>query len=416
MVIHNHAVKKYIVLICVLFLPLTVKSQINLVLNPEFESFSACPDNIDEVTYCKYWNTLDSSWRAPDWAHELPGVPQYCHVCAPMGAVSIPIGGMHYDHFPRSKNGMMEVQMFYNGASTFPQARDYLQGHLTQNLIVGHIYQVSFYVISEQINGYAVNKIGAFLDNGAIDTTHNPGFVQTHCIPQIIDTTIINDTLNWHKIEDTFAADGTEKLITIGQFSDVSRTNYITLSSLGLAWYLVDDVSVIDCDNIPFAGNDTFIHPGDSAFIGPHENLLPYTWYKLGSGVPIDSGGGGWVHPTVTTTYVLKQILCGTVRYDTVIVNVWPVLVGNQQWSVGSLRVYPNPATIEITIENAPNCEVAFYDVTGREVLKSGPAFAKATTGERIAIDISKLEKGIYFVAVVDSVTGAKVVRKVIKE
>ena len=153
----------------------------------------------------------------------------------------------------------------------------------------------------EPVSGYATNHTDAYLDDGSIDTIgYNCSLPHPEILPQIIDSFIISDTLNWVKVQGSFIATGNEKFITIGNFSDNLHTEHmISTWAVGpSSWYLIDDVSVIESDNIPFAGNDTAIHTGDSVFLGPHEIALPYTWYVQGNPTPIDSGGGIWVHPT----------------------------------------------------------------------------------------------------------------------
>ena len=130
----------------------------------------------------------------------------------------------------------------------------------------------------------------------------------------------------------------------------------------------------------------------------------------MGGSTPIDSGGGVWVHPTVTTTYVLKQVLCGVTKYDTVTVFVIPVSVGNVQSAVGSLRVYPNPATQNLTIQNASGCDVLFYDITGRVVSRS------TVVSDKAVINIGQLPKGIYILQAVDNLTGEGITRKFVVE
>jgi hypothetical protein len=406
--------KKVIIIICATLLHFAGVAQINLVLNPNFEQYSVCPNNLDEAKYCNHWMSLDSAWNPPDWAHGKPGIPEYVNVCSTDYDVSVPLSSS-FNHFPHSGNGMMQVQM-YSSDTPSAYTRDYLQGHLSQTLMAGHSYGVKFYTVLEQAGGFGVNGIGAYFDDGTIDTTHNPGIIQGWCHPQVMDASIIIDTLNWTKIEGLFTATGTEKLITIGQFKYAANTNLVTAPwgwFTGWAWYLIDDVSVIDCSNVPFAGHDTVIHLTDSAFLGSHESLLPYTWYKLGSTTPIDSGSGIWVKPTVTTSYILVQNLCGITKMDTVKVWVWPdtpSLIVNYQLSIVSVSVYPNPATTQVTIEGAKNCEAVFYDVVGREIVHHTVTIDKAT------LDISTLQKGTYLLEVIDRVTGEKAIRKVLKE
>ena len=214
------------------------------------------------------------------------------------------------------------------------------------------------------------------------------------------------------RIQGNFIANGTENFITIGDFFDTINVNKI-VTGIGLytGLYLIDDVSVIASDAVAYAGADTAIRAGDTAHIGAIMNGdgMPCWWYVLGSSTAIDSGGTILVHPSVTTSYVVKMDLCGTITYDTVKVVVWSASVGSQQLAVRSCWIYPNPATNEVTIDGAAGCEVVIYDVTGSEVLKS-------ECGERRAmINIEALANGIYFVEVVDRVTGEKVVLRLLR-
>ncbi len=413
---------KYFVTIitCICFLHFAGQAQINLVLNPRFEEYSVCPDNEDEANYCNHWTGLDTVWSAPDWAHLTNGgIPEYCNVCAICGtctAVTIPANERFY-HNARSGNGMMQVRMYCERPDKDMVAKDYLQGHLSQRLIGGHEYKVTFYTVSEHVNLCAVNNIAAYLDDGTIDTAHQGGWTQTQCTPQVIDTNIISDTLNWTKIEGVFTANGTERLITIGNFTAKSDMHVLPLidttgiSHLIYLFYLIDDISVIDCGNIPQAGGNKFIHPGDSVFLGTHETLIPYTWYVQGNPTPIDSGGGLWVKPSATTIYILEQDLCNIKKFDTVKIKVWPDTVTEVQPLIeANIMVYPNPTTGSVTIEGAKGSQMNVYDVVGREVL------AGIIAGDKEIIHLEQLVRGVYVVQIVDPVTGLRLVRQVVRD
>ena len=396
-------------LVCTISINSAVHAQINLVRNPGFENYTLCPDEWDEAKYCTHWSGLDTSWNPPDWLHDRGGSPDYVNSCSTIPYTTVP-NNYAFHQNTHSGNGMMQLQMYHTDGDT-GQVRDYLQSQLSQTLSAGRSYYVRFYTVIEQTSPEAVNNMGAYFDNGSIDTTHRPNEPQTQYTPQILDTSIVNDTLNWKKIEGIFTATGSERFITMGNFFNKAHTNHIpTYSSWsGLApYYLIDDVSVIDCSSEPFTGNDTTIHPGDSAFIGPHESLLPYRWFVLGSTTPIDSGGGIWVHPTVTTTYIVEQNLCGMIKYDTV--KVWVIPVGSLQLAVSSLCVYPNPTSRFLTIENAANCEITIYSMIGVKVWSG----ALHTTKETIYIE--NLANGIYSAQIRDSSSGEKIVTKIIKE
>ena len=122
---------------------------------------------------------------------------------------------------------MTQVQMFYNEWSFATSKRDYLQGHFSSVLTPGQSYCVTFYVVQEDISTYAINKIGAYIDDGTIDTTHNTGLIQKQFTPQILETTVITDTSYWTKIQGSFIATGTEKYMTIGNFGVMDKIQAI---------------------------------------------------------------------------------------------------------------------------------------------------------------------------------------------
>ncbi len=309
-------------------LPFAGQAQLNLVYNSGFEQYTNCPSTLDEVKYATFWNGIDTSWR-PGMADSLDPqcLPDYVNVCSSMSCCSEPHNG-HFYQYPHSGSGMMQVLMFYD--DTFPlvrNARDYLQGRLRSTLIAGQSYCVTFYTVMDNGAGYAINHIGAYLDDGIMDTTVMCGQPQTTHTPQILDTTIIADTFNWIKIQGSFISNGTEKFITIGNFFDTGHTAHIRrISGEHLSPYLIDDISVIASNAPAYAGPDQTITAGCYTNIGVDSSGdgMPCYWYILGGTTPIDSGGTILVHPLTTTTYVVSMDLCGTVTYDTVTVNVTP--------------------------------------------------------------------------------------------
>ncbi|HRD41101.1 MAG TPA: T9SS C-terminal target domain-containing protein, partial [Bacteroidia bacterium] len=117
---------------------------------------------------------------------------------------------------------------------------------------------------------YSINNIQVYLGDNSIDTIKYCNMPLTYLSPQITNTLgVINDTINWIKIENTFVANGTEKYLVIGNFnSDIVTSS--TYSSTGIGsgvWseYMIDDVSVIDFNLPAYAGPDKNINLGDSA-------------------------------------------------------------------------------------------------------------------------------------------------------
>ena len=398
----------YILLLLCAYLPAV--AQVNLVKNPSFEQYLFCPNTTDQIKAANYWSPIDTNANDPLCS------PEYCHTCATDINIRIPNSGRYYQ-YPRTGNGMAEVQIFYDeNIPSIEYKRDYLQGRLYQTLIAGKSYCLTFYVVYEELSDYAVSNIGAYLDNGSIDNTDSVGCAspQTTHIPQVENTTIISDTLNWTKIEGTFTATGTEKFITIGNFRDKAHTNYTAFSPWpgqggGVTWYLVDDVSVIASDAVAYAGHDTAIGFGDSVYIGLHDEAMPCTWTKLGSATIIHDGAGMWVKPTATTKYIVKQTLCGVSTYDTVTITVWPQSVNNLTGS-SFAKVYPNPANNLLHIYVLkPDLHYQLQNMLGITALQGELQQGEST------LAIEELPSGIYLLELTDA-EGQKAVMRVVKE
>jgi len=393
--------------------------QVNLVMNPSLEIYDTCPYNYDQINLANYWSSIDT-FHAWQYHNESDGMPEYCNACA-IGNFNtgIPINN-YFMHLPRTGVGMSQVLMFYD-ESIQPSyyKRDYLQGRFIHNLIAGKNYCVSFYVALEQASEYAINHIGAYLDDGSIDTAINTsGYIQNQYTPQILDTSIIYDTLNWVKIEGSFTATGNEKFITIGNFSDIFHTSYVLYDSWKLtstySLYLVDDISVIESNTKAYAWNTDTLHKGylDSILIGRDEIIPGIRWYR--DGVLIDTLHAGiWIKDdTLGTyhTYILSQTLCGLTTYDTVVVSVELVSSGiNTNALKNEILIYPNPISNELNIANATNgTSIKVYDVVGRLV------YSDILNAKQESINTSAWERGAYFVELLLP-DGSREVRKVLK-
>ena len=401
------------------------EAQINYVHNGSFEDYWRCPDNADEIKFANYWQPIDTvnhpaigdSFGSPYCT------PEYCNACA-SGAFSVPVGvgGGYYYHYARTGNGMAQVMMYSDDGAFPAYQRDYLQGTLKNGLIAGKDYCVTFYVVQESGSAYNINNIGAYIDDGSIDTTMNCGLPQTTHVPQVYETSIITDTLNWTKIQGIYTANGTEKFITIGNFFDDVHTDTISVPypSLGpnyYAWYLVDDVSVVPLDAVANAGPDVTTVVGDSVWIGTNDGYVPCRWYTT-AGVLIDSNNAGiYVHPTVTTSYVMELEVCGMYSYDTVKVTVHPTgLTPALSKGEGGVAwvLMPNPARDEVTVRGLTPAlskgegVAILRDMTGRAL--GVYELSGSTTG----IDISGWAAGVYVVEVSEG--GIKTNLRLVKE
>ena len=330
--------------------------------------------------------------------------------------VGVPLGGF-YNHYPRTGDGMMEIEAYYdNIIPTAPYHRDYAQGKLYDRLIAGKSYCITFFVTLAQGSQYAVNKLGTYLDNGAIDAGQDSAacaMPHPSFIPQVYTNAVIDDTTNWVKIQGSFTATGNERFITLGNFFDIDNTDTVRQhphSADHYSWYLLDDVSVIESTARAFAGPDALIGLGDTIHIGSTEDGMPCEWYVLGGTTAIGYGGGIDVHPTTTTSYVVMLDLCGHITYDTVKIYVVPAGVSSLGFPADLINLYPSPANNQLHIDHAASCTITLTDITGHIWQQTHLLTDKET------IDITSLPTGTYIATLTDDKTGDRVVKRMVKE
>jgi hypothetical protein len=389
-------------------------AQVNLVLNPSFEQYTQCPEGFQQIRFAKNWDGIDTSYHIGDSAFYFPFcIPDFCNECSTIGGyATVPVNGSFYQ-YPRTGNGIVCIRLFDDTLLTGDphDLREYLQGRLSQPLMADTPYCVSFYVNMAEGTTDAIDNIGAYIDDGSIDgmvDSIDCSYPLTRIAPQIYSPAIINDTVNWVKIQGRFTATGTEKFITIGNFAkyaNIHKTFYRIGG--GYSFYLIDDVSVVAGNSVANAGPDAFVSPGsDSAWIGTHEEGLPCTWYIAGSYTPISYYGGFMVHPDTTTRYVMELDLCDNVTFDTVTVFAAPA--GTPIVNAERFQIYPNPSNGIFTIEQAKGTEVVIYDVIGKEVHRL------SVVSNKQQIDISGLAKGVYVLNIITPLTKEQVTKRII--
>jgi hypothetical protein len=349
-----HVIRKIIISIS-LFQFLGLSAQ-NLVPNPSFETYTACPTASSGFSLVVPWYGTNNS-------------TEYYNACN-SGPYNVPyiVSGFQY-----ARTGVgVAGQWFLNGFGI--NYREYIQVQLTNSLVTGNCYLVKFYInYPNNSVKYACNNFASFISTNGFTTNGSPA---TSYTPQIYLTNnpIIKDTLNWIEIGGVYTASGGEKFITIGNFkndnnTDTLRTNYGTYSG---CYYYIDDVLVEQITTPQWQLKDTMIIGGDSVLIGPLYSGLTCNWFDM-LGTPIGSGAGFWVKPTTTTNYVLQQTFCNTTFSDTVTVYVSAVGIKEQKNKLNKIKLYPNPTTglLNVEVANAKDKEevsVEVFDLTGKLV------------------------------------------------
>jgi hypothetical protein len=121
--------------------------------------------------------------------------------------------------------------------------REYIQGRLSASLQIGKKYKCYFYVVKEGPFFDSMNNFGVgFTTYHYYDSVYawqtNITFQIKNIKPKINDVTVIDDTLNWIKVEGTFIADSAYRYFTIGNFFDLAHNKGSN------SYFYVDDVHV----------------------------------------------------------------------------------------------------------------------------------------------------------------------------
>jgi hypothetical protein len=333
----------------VLFFPLSFFSQIaNYVGNGSFEVTFSCSSLISQA---KYWNAVDSVNGG------FSPIISSCY-----GAV--PLNNVHYQ-WPRTGNNYIRSGFFCQPPTCSPEVnRLYLRNRLRVKLQAGVNYCVKYYVNIDNTSTYGIDGFGAYFGDNTLDTIVKTTVPLTYLTPQVQNAAgnILIDTLNWTAVSGTFVANGTEKFLVIGNFKSDAATGKTFINptySPGIFCdVMIDDVSCIPLDLPAYAapGPDIWAIPGTTTYIGRPQDVgidEACEWFKLPNTTSVIANVAGLTLTVAagTETYMVKQDICGVIKYDTVVVHASNV--GAEKFEVLSseFKVYPQPANDKLTIE-----------------------------------------------------------------
>ncbi len=379
--------RKYYILILSIFFFEEAFAQVNLVPNPSFEQLVSCPNSQGQIN-------LANPWFQP--FTDSNGIQQSStDLYSSCNNGSWGINNVNGFQLPKTGNSYIGAS-YYVGVVTH---REYLEVKLNDSLLNNQTYCVTFYVSLADRCNYAASNFGVYFSNDSCLHVIPPDTIIPYTA-QVLNpsSNIITDKDNWILIELQYLAQGGENFITIGGF-DPNNITTIGGGNANVAYYFIDDVSVIDINTPAYAGVDTTIAFGDSIFIGrtPEIGLNDdCVWYVNGN--PIDTVAGLWVMPDSTTTYILEQTICGYTTYDTVTVTVLPTSI-NELYNSTNVSIYPNPSTGDVWINLDNNLtvqsNVIIYDIAGKIVFEQNILIGNHT---KISPD---LHGGTYFIQII---------------
>lgn len=303
-------------LLLLLLTPFLSWSQ-NLVPNPSFENTGTVP--------CSWITTQGgfvsgmNNWTLPtngtsDIFSMNVATTCYSHCFSTNGSA---IGGQ----LPRTGNIMSSILTYGAGCGWQPDYREYLQVQLTSPLIVGQTYYAEMYVSACDYSQDRSNNLGFYFS----DVPINVGVcTELNFVPQVNETTVITDSVNWVPISGTFVATSPAQYLIIGNFYDNANTTFVQDASLPSinARYFVDDVYVEEVNLVTepclTVSNDTTVCPGtpltlladSDSLIGWATTNAPGTLISVDSTLSIiaDSNVSYFVYATCDTLTVTVTV------------------------------------------------------------------------------------------------------------
>jgi len=408
-------VKKQLILFLFLSLYSTTNYSQNLIIDGSFEYPTSCPIFQDNITVisgcfpvsitpnifnscCNYVNLISASSPYNFFGNQYPRTGN--------GYSGLGIGAFGID---------MNDSIIHDSTWIF----DELIGvSLKSTLIANKKYCARFYVsLGNRRTNIAMDGMSMLITSDSIPELHWEPLLDTVLMhypqmehPQINNPSgnIIDDTLNWVKVEGEFVAQGDEKFLYIGNFKRLKDIHWKIVPYTDFlggteAYYYIDDVSVYPCDAPVYranAGKDTCINSGESVTLGePSRDEYLYWW---SDGVrTISTNGSITVSPTQTTTYYLVQ---KDFKFDETRDSV-TITVGNCEttpnYSHFDFEIYPNPTNGEVNVRFNTKVPIGatmqLYDMLGQKVAE----FPLTSTTNIATVNFGELATAVYHATVV---------------
>lgn len=285
--------QKSLLFIFLAFISCSLQGQ-NLVPNPEFDTYSTCPNSRGQIYF------------APPWFSPNGKTVDFAHLCAGQGQAGIPLNRWG-DQYPVLGNGYAGIRTFFQSDDgTWENYREYLSVELTQVLDTGQLYYVSFQVSAGESAEYYSDDLGLALTDtvGAENVLSYPTAVANK------QGFVINNYSNWRTIQGTYQAKGGERFATIGNFFDDPNTTIqkggVWDSLFSSTYYFIDEVIVSPCDFKAdqaslMASQDTFCQ-GESVELSLNSQvvLTSLNWFdeSINPRVVVQDSGWYWVELT----------------------------------------------------------------------------------------------------------------------
>ncbi|MBT8299511.1 MAG: OmpA family protein [Maribacter sp.] len=206
----------------------------NLIKNPSFEEFENCPEQLGNFEE-----------DVQNWSTPTIGSTDYFNGCSTaMGT-------------PKNFNGTQPADFGVGYAGLYLYApgdyREYLQAELTETLVKGKKYKISFYISLAERSDFAIKEFGVLFSKNVLHFPIRKELSKMHLykdrdneynLMEIGYSNFYSDTQDWILIHTEFKAKGNENFVSIGNFKNNKRTRLFKTKRNAKqgAYYYVDMV------------------------------------------------------------------------------------------------------------------------------------------------------------------------------
>jgi hypothetical protein len=376
----------------------------NYVNNGGFELCTTCAV-MSNSHLPQYWNAIDTT--------------KYCGLLlsATVSPYLVPNSGFGYQWPVQGNNYFLTT--FYFKPNSPQSGRGYPRNTLKQTLQAGTTYCVKMYFAPTNQSSSGIDAIGAYFGDSTTDTITQCNKPITYLAPQIQNPTanLITDTLNWTLLTGTFTASGIEKYMMLGNFKSDVATNSVLINPANLPLvftdFFFDNISCIPLNLPAYAGPDLWAIPGNTIYLGRPSDVgidEACMWYKLPNTInAIDTAAGITITVAVTTeTYMVKQDICGVIKYDTVVVHASGVGLAELKIKNEELKISPNPAQdfleLKILNEELRTGTLLIHNSLGQLIREEEICFKNNIA----VIKTDELANGVYVISISNNTKSAK--------
>ncbi len=226
--------KPYYVLFVTFLLCLFDKtSSQNLVPNPSFELYEACPPYPGQIHLAQGWDSPNN--RTTDYFHRCSPAENGASVPENLVGIQEPFHGNAYTGI-RTWIPIIPGNFIY---------REYLATQLLEPLKEGQEYEISFRVSVAELSGYYSNDLGLYL---SADPFVYEVFYEFQPQLSYQSENVLDNTEEWQKISTIYSAKGGEQYLILGNFlSDEEMTREEVDAENPVVYYYIDEVAVIPC-------------------------------------------------------------------------------------------------------------------------------------------------------------------------